>query len=169
MAAKAAAEKASPKKVKNKKGLLNNQQRQLGENNFGAPIEPNYAKIGLNDEQQKQVVDQIEELWPQMVSTPNALTMNKEEAIELLKNVGQDMSIGEEVYDQFFVDLTTKQPLDMVTKEQMQTYSIEYLSDFERQKARTEYEAAKQLYELQMQQNLENQNILNRESWSQMA
>ena len=134
-----------------------------------APVEPNYEQIGLNDEQQSQVVQQIEELWPQMVSSPGALQMNREETLDLLKNVAQDLNIEDEVYEKYFVDVDTSQPLDAVSKEQMHLHCIQYLSDFEKQKARTQYEAQKQLYDMQMQQQFDQQRAQNRQSWSQIA
>ena len=52
-----------------------------------------------------------------MVSSPGALQMNKEETLDLLKNVAQDLNIEDDVYDKFFVDQDTKTPLDAVSKE----------------------------------------------------
>jgi len=58
--------------------------------------------------------------------------MNREETLDLLKNIAQDMNIEDEVYERFFVDLDTKIPLEAVSKEQMHMYSIQYLSEFEK-------------------------------------
>ena len=42
-----------------------------------------------------------------MVSIPGALQMNREETLDLLKNVAQDINIEDEVYDKYFVDVDT--------------------------------------------------------------
>ena len=72
-----------------------------------------------------------------MVSSPGALQMNRDETLDLLKNVAQDLNIEDEVFDKFFVDVDTNQALDAVSKEQMHLHCIQYLNEFEKQKART--------------------------------
>jgi hypothetical protein len=42
-----------------------------------------------------------------MVSSPGALQMNREETLDLLKNVAQDLNIEDEVYEKYFVDVDT--------------------------------------------------------------
>ena len=59
-----------------------------------------------------------------MVSSPGALQMSRDETMDLLKNVAQDLNIEDEVYDKFFIDVDTKQPLDAVSKEQMHLFCI---------------------------------------------
>lgn len=66
-----------------------------------------------------------------MVSTVGAEQMSKDEAIELLKNIAEDANLGEEVYNQHFID-GAKKPLAMITKEQMHHLSIQFLNNFEK-------------------------------------
>jgi hypothetical protein len=52
-----------------------------------------------------------------MVSEVGAEQMSKEEAIELLKNVAEDVNIQEDVYDSHFLDMETSEPLSFVNRD----------------------------------------------------
>ena len=43
--------------------------------------------------------------------------MSKEEAIELLKNLAEDVNVEEDAYDTHFTDEQTQEPLAYVNKE----------------------------------------------------
>ena len=76
-------------------------------NEDGEPIEPDYELIKMDDEQYDEVFSKIANLWPQMVSEVGAEQMSKEEALELLKNVAEDINLEEDVYDTYFLDEQT--------------------------------------------------------------
>jgi len=61
----------------------------------------------MDDEQYDEVFSKIANLWPQMVSEVGAEQMSKEEALELLKNVAEDINLEEDVYDTYFLDEQT--------------------------------------------------------------
>ena len=81
-----------------------------------------------------------------MVSEPGADQMSKDEAMSFLKSATEDVNLSEQVYNTHFLDDNTKQPLSFVTKEQMHVCTLNYLTQFEKDKAKDQYEAAKQLY-----------------------
>lgn len=73
--------------------------------------------------------------------------MGKDDAIELLKNVADDLNINEQVFSDVFVDQATSKTLEQVTKENMHTCSQIYFQFMEKQKAKELYEARKEMYE----------------------
>lgn len=109
------------------------------------PVEPNYDEVRITEEQQAAVATVIEEQW-----LDPSEKYNFEQCQEMIKAMNPEIqAFEEEAFNMIFTENSTKNEDQMVAKDDMQTYSMNYLLHFERARLRSEYEAAVKLHEMQ--------------------
>lgn len=66
--------------------------------------EPDYSAIRLTQDQQIEIYDKIEALWPQFATDDGAESIDKDAASDLLKQVAEQKNINEAVFEQVMQD-----------------------------------------------------------------